>query len=243
MKTVIQDTADVIITDLITGKVVMNAEAQIGTISGTTEEEDLFGGIGNKKLYKIRSQKNIELTMSSAFADTEYWAMQQGVQVDEAGTATVTKSAFLKVTDNAGALEVTIPSAPAGLVEAILVDKDGSQDPVTVTTGVITVPVGSIAKAGDEVQVFYQDTITGNKVELNAAKFSNKVKIEYRTISYNPETAAVYADVYFLFAEAIPSGNFEIGLTNGQVYSPEVTFSVVAPKGSDVLGEIVEVVR
>mgnify|MGYP006315722605 FL=1 len=243
MKTVMQDTADVIITDLITGKVVMNAEAQIGTISGTTEEEDLFGGIGNKKLYKIRSQKNVELTMSSAYADIEYWAMQQGVQVDEAGTATVTKSAFLKIADNAGALEVTIPNAPAGLVEAILVDKDGSQDPVTVTTGVVEVPVGAVAKAGDEIQVFYQETVTGNTVVIDAAKFSNKVKIEYRTISYDPVTAAVHADVYFLFDEAIPSGNFEIGLSNGQAYAPEVTFSVVAPKGSDELGRIVEVTR
>ena len=47
MKTVIHDTADVIITNKATGEVVVNAEAQTVGFSQSVEETPLNGGIGN----------------------------------------------------------------------------------------------------------------------------------------------------------------------------------------------------
>lgn len=240
-KFVIHDTADVLIRHKASGKVILNAEAQLASISGTISEEDLRGGIGNKKLYKIRNDKDINLTVRSAFGDLEYWAMTQGATIDDAGTAQVTKFVSKVVVDNAGNLEVT--GLPATITQAIIEDKDGSQDPVTVTTGVAELPTGAIAVAGDTVKVFYKETITGKKIKIEASKFSEKYEVEYRTISYNPETAEVYSDIYFLFPNTIPSGEFEISLENGNTYTPEIKFSVLTPLDSDLYAEIIEDVR
>lgn len=253
-KIVVQDTADVIFTDLISGKVILNAEAQLAQITGAVSEEDLYGGIGNKKLYKLRSQKDINLSIRSAFASLDYWSMIQGVEVDDEGKATVTKSEYIKVTGGTDFstdptdIELVIPNVPSTLVDAIVVDKNGEQSPFTVAydtatlKGVIALPSSDFA-VGELVQVFYQEEITGNSVKIDSEKFSNKWKVEFRTISYDPDTAKVYSDIYFIFHEVIPSGEFDISLENGSVYTPEISFSVMTPKGSNELGEIIEVVR
>lgn len=240
-KIVIQDTADVTITDIVTGKVVINAEAQVAGIEGSITEEDLRGGIGNKKLFRIRTDKTIDLNMTSALADIEYWAMTQGVEVED-GQATVTEHTTAKIAG--GEIDLTGDSkVPATLTEAILVDKDGSQEKVTVTTGVVTVPIGFEAQDGDEIQVIFQKEVTGKTISIDATKFSNKFKVEYKTIAYDVETATVISDIYFIFHEAIPSGAFSISLENGTVYTPEITFSVTSGLGNDEMGQIIEVPR
>lgn len=241
-KIVIQDTADVILTEIATGKVVLNAETQLAGISGTVSEEDLYGSIGNKKLYRIRSQKDINLSVRSAFASMDYWAMQQGVEIDNAGTATVTRSeTCLPVVDNSGTLEVTISDAT--ISDGFIIDKDGSQDPITFNSGVAILPTGTAFVAGDVVDVFYKTTVAGNSIKIDSDKFSTAYRAELRTISYDPDTAKVYSDIYFIFPKVIPSGEFEINLENGQVYTPELNFSVMGSKCSSELGQIIEEVR
>jgi len=242
-KVVIQDTADVTIESLVSGKIVLNAEAQLAGVAGSISEEDLRGGIGNKKLFKIRSDKSIDLSMRSAVADLEYWAMTQGVEVDQAGTATVTKSEKVTVVDNGGTLEITLKTAKAGLTTARLNDKDGSQEVVAVTTNVITVPVGSDLAEGDTTFVFWKEEVTGQSVSIDATKFSTKYAVTYKTIAYDVETAKVVADVYFIFPETLPSGEFDISLENGSVYTPEINFSALNPLGEDEIGKIMFVPR
>lgn len=242
-KIVIQDTADVYIEDITTGKVVLNAEAQLAGIAGSISEEDLRGGIGNGKIFKIRSDKDITLTMRSAVADMEYWAMTQGVAVDETGTATVDKFEKVKVTDNAGALEITLTKAKAGLTTARLNDLDGSQEEVAVTTNKITVPVGSDLKAGDETFVFWKEAVTGRSISIDSTKFSSKYAVTFRTIAYDVSTAKVISDIYFIFPETLPSAEFDISLENGSVYTPEITFSALTPLGETEIGKIIDVPR
>lgn len=243
MKTIVQDTAEVIVTNLATGKVVMIGEAQIAGISQSINEEKVKGGLGNKTIYLLRSDKEIDLNITSATFDTEFFAMTQGVSVDEAGSATITKSVNAKVVDNAGTLEATILNAPANLTTAIFVDKDDTQEQVAVNSGVATIPALSAAKAGDTIQLFYKEDITGRSVELNSSKFSSKFRVEYRTLSYDLTDSTVHADIYYIFEECIPSGAFDMSLQNGSVYTPEITFSVTNPVNSDVMGQYIEQVR
>ncbi|MFS0643675.1 hypothetical protein [Siminovitchia sp. 179-K 8D1 HS] len=235
-KSVIQDTAEVIITNKETGQVVINAEAQVASMSQSLEETPLFGGIGNKKLFVIRTQKELELTTSSAFFDLEYLAMTQGVSVDKEGKATVTKTETATIAEG----KVTINGTPKGKVRIIAFD--GEQGDATVSSGSITVPEG-LAKDGDKVTVTYQEEVTGRKVEIDSEKFSNKFKVEYRTIAYDPETAIVESDIYFIFDEVVPSGSFELSLSNGEAYAPELTFQVLTPRGETSMGRIIEVPR
>lgn len=240
-KVVIQDTAEVLLTSLVDGKVVLNAENQLSGISGTITEEDLRGGIGNKKLFKIRSDKSVALTMRSAVADIEYWAMTQGVSVEQNGKATVTKSAKVTVIENMGTLEVKIPNTT--VTTAKLNDKDGSQEVVAVTTGTILVPSGSDLEEGDTTFAFWTEEVTGQAISIDATKFSTKYRAELRTIAYDVDTAEIVADVYFVFPEVLPSGEWEINLENGSVYTPEISFDALNPIGDDEIGRIIFVPR
>lgn len=251
-KIVIQDTADVVITDLESGKVVLNAEAQLAGIQGSISEEDLQGGIGNKKLYKIRTDKAIDLSMRSAVADVEYWAMTQGVAVEQNGKMKVTSNFIGAVEEDS--LSANVIFLPLG-TKAKLGDKvrvvmpDGTQetlDIVTVTskakavTGLAVELASAVAdvEVNDKLQVFYKEEITGQRISIDSTKFSGKYAVEMKTIAYDLDTAKVTADIYFQFPETIPSGEFDISLENGSVYSPEINFSVLNPKGQDEMGAI-----
>lgn len=252
-KIVIQDTADVTITDLVSGKVVLNAEAQLAGIQGSISEEDLQGGIGNKKLYKIRTDKAIDLSMRSAVADPEYWAMTQGVAVEQGGTMKVTSNFIGTVEEDS--LAVNVIFLPLGTTASVG-DKvrasmtDGTQeefDVISATNTAIPAVTGlavdlstvvAPVALGDKLQVFYKEDITGQRISIDSTKFSNKYEVEMKTIAYDLETAKVTADIYFQFPETIPSGEFDISLENGSVYSPEINFSVLNPKGEDEMGAI-----
>lgn len=235
MKTVIHDTADVIITNKATGEVVVNAEAQTVGFSQSVEETPLNGGIGNKKLYVIKSNKEIELNMTSAFFDIGYLAAQQGVGVEADGTAVVTK--HKKVTVASGKVEV-----PTGAEGDVTIISDKGQEKVTPTGESATVSP-SIAADGESVTLVYKEEVTGNKVEINADNFGANYEVTYKTISYNPKTAEVYADVYYVFPNASISGTADVSLTNGEAYAPEVNFTVLSEDGESKLGEMIEVPR
>lgn len=236
MSLIIQDTAEILISNIETGKVVMMAEAQVAGIEQSVSEEVIRGGIGNKSIFMLRSDKEMTLNMTSATFDMDYLALTQGVEIQEAGTVTVTRS-FSGVV---GADGITIPNAT--VTSALVRSIDGDQEEATVLAGKVTIPVG-LAAEGEKVTVFYKEEVVGRTVELDAAKFSEKYKVEYRTIAYSVDTAKVHSDIFFVFDEAVPSGNFSLSLESGAAYAPELTFTVMAPTNSTKLGEMVEVKR
>lgn len=239
MKTIIHDTADIVVTRKSDGHVVLNTHAQLASISQSISEEFLKGGIGNKNLFLIRSDKEVNLSMRSATFDMEYLSMTQGVAIDEAGTATITKIENLLVADNAGILEATLVGTPANGT-AVVIGSDGKQESSAVTGKVVTVATG-VALEGETVQVLYQEVVTGNTITMDSTKFSEKYKVEYRTIEYSLETSKIVNDIYFVFDEVIPSGAFELSLENGSAYTPEIDFMVLNPANSNVIGRIIQV--
>lgn len=234
---VIQDTCDVVVTDLATGKIAANTYLQMSSLEGTISEEDLRAGIGNGKIFKIRSEKDITLSCRSAVYDNEWLAMTQGVQVG-AKTIQVTKAERLVITG--GKIKVT--GTPVGNT-VTLTDADGTTEEAAATTKEVTIPVGFTLTDGDDVVVTYKEEVVGEGIDFDAAKFSNKYKVELRTIAYDLNTAEVYSDIYFIFPETLPSGDFSFGFEAGQVITPEISFSVLQPKGSTVMGEMIEVPR
>lgn len=252
-KIVIHDTADVTITDLITGKVVLNAEAQLAGIQGSISEEDLQGGIGNKKLYKIRTDKAIDLSMRSAVADIEYWAMTQGVAVEENGTGRFTENTMGVVVEdtNTSANEIVLPDGAILGTKAQVELPDGTQETLDVVASLTDPTKQAVELAGatgtftvgQEVRVFYQEEVTGQRISIDSTKFAGKYRVEMKTIAYDLDTHQVKADVRFDFPETVPSGEFDISLENGSVYTPEINFSVLNPKGADEMGSIMMVAR
>lgn len=257
-KIVIQDTADVIVTSLTTGKIVMNAEAQLAGITGSISEEDLRGGIGNKKLYKIRTDKAVDLSMRSALADVEYWAMTQGVEIEEGGKQVVTIAYKGEVVVDSvtpsSALEIVldVPVADLTKVGKVTVEADGKQEEILSLYASLNDPtkvavdlsgVAGTYADGQNVTVFYTKEVKGQRISIDATKYSTAYKVEMRTIAYDVETSEIYSDIYFVFPKTIPSGEFDVSLENGSVYTPEINFSVMNETGKDELGSITVVPR
>lgn len=233
---VVQDVCDVVITDIATGKIAANTYMQMSALEGTISEEDLRAGIGNGKIFKIRSEKDINLNFRSAVFDNDWLAMTQGVTVEN-DTVEVTRAERLIIKDGA----VTIEGTPVGDVS--LTDADGTVETASATLKKVTVPVGFTLTNGDEIIVTYKEEVTGDTVSFDAAKFSNKYKVEMRTIAYDLNTAEVYSDLYFIFPETLPAGDFSFSFEAGSVITPEIAFSVLQSRGSTVMGQMIDVPR
>lgn len=242
-KLLIADTADVTVKRKSDDNVFISAETQLASISSSLGiDEKVFGGIGNKALAIFKGQKNIESKFKNAFYDNAFLAMTQGVAVKEDGSATVYKKENdLKVTDNAGALEVTITGTPVGTT-VYVTNAHGETESTTVATKVVTVPVGH-AVAGDLVAVSYQATVTGDIVELDATKFAEAYTIEYHTIGYDPTTNKVVKDIYIQLDHVVPKGDFELSFEAGTPIAPEITFDVLSAPNSNQMGRVIEVDR
>lgn len=234
---VIQDVCDVVITDIATGKVAANTYMQMSGLEGTISEEDLRAGIGNGKIFKIRSEKDINLSFRSAVFDNDWLAMTQGVQVKEK-TVEVTRAERLIIKSG----KITILGTPVGNTVS-LTDADGSVEEAAATTKEVAIPVGFALEDGDDVIVTYKEEVTGDGIEFDATKFSNKYKVELRTISYDLNTAEIYSDIYFIFPETLPGGDFSFSFEAGSVITPEISFSVLQPRGTTVMGEMIDVPR
>lgn len=234
---VIQDVANVVIEDLATGKVAANTYLQMSGLEGTISEEDLRAGIGNGKIFKIRSDKDLNLNFQSAVFDADWLALTQGVEV-QSRTAIVTQAERLPIRDG----EVKIKGTP--LEDTVsLTDEDGSVEEATAVSGVVEIPVGFSLKNGDDVIVTYKEEVTGTGIEFDSAKFSNKFKVTMSTIAYDLNTGDIYSDIYFIFPETMPGGDFSMNFEAGSAITPEITFSVLNQRGSTVMGEMIDVPR
>lgn len=236
---VIQDVCDVLLTDISTGKVMANALMQISGLSGTINEEDLRAGIGNGKIFKIRSEKDLELNFTSAVYDADWLAMTQGVQLENDKEVTV-KRAVRKYVGEDGTLEIEGREENID-ADSVAANLDGEiVDNVTLEGLIVTV---GTEHAGKDVTVSYEEKVTGNSIEFDASKFSSKVRVDMRTIAYDLDTGDIHSDIFFVFPEAMSGGDFDLSFESGNVITPEFTFSVLQPKGTTVMGEMIEVPR
>lgn len=241
MKALINDTADVVFKRKSDNKVIFTAEAQLASISQQIQEEKLKGGIGNKTIALLRSDKEITLKVKNALFDLDWLSMTQGVAVQASGTATVYAKEDNLAVSGSGSLTATMTGTPVGTAVTIINAKGDTQS-TTVAVKAITVPNG-FAVAGDKISVLYQTSVTGNVLSLDSKKFSEQYYVEYHTIEYDPSTNTVSADLYIQFDSVLPSGQFDLQFENGNALSPELDFTVLTPASASEMGRVIEVKR
>ena len=241
-KLLIIDTADAVMKRKSDGHVFVTSEAQLASISQSLGIDDkIYGGIGNKPLAIMKGQKNVTSTLRSAFYDTEYLSMTQGVAIEE-GTATVYKTeSGLKVADNSGTLSVTITGTPKDNT-VLVTNKHGKTLEATVSSKNVTVPIDH-AEPGELVSVRYKQDVTGEIVSLESDKFAEAYELEYHTIGYDPETNKVIKDIYIQLDHVVPGGDFELSFENGNAIAPEITFEALNAPNSTAIGRVIEVDR
>lgn len=197
--------------------------------------------IGNKKIYQIKSEKDLVVNTRNAVFTEEALAMTQGVDIVDDDTVEVTRTESICLTD--GETEITLEGNPIGSVS------------ITDSKGVVTEfePVGqtitfdAVDNAGilslDEVVVIYKEGVTGSSIEFDAEKFSKNVKLEMRTIAYDMNTSEVYSDIYFIFPRASVSDDFSLSFEAGTVITPEISFNILQPKCGSAMGKMINVPR
>ena len=235
MKTVINDTADVILKRKRDGHLVATAEAQIAGFSQAVTQDKLKGGIGNRTIAILRSDKEITLNLKNALFDLEWLAMSQGVEIEK-GTFNVYKTDYDLIVSDIGEVDVT--REPIGLVT--LQDTKGNSITLEAKDKTVTVPE-EFAKSGDELLAIYKEEVKGRSMEIASDKFSEKYEIEYRTIEYDPDTNQVINYLYFQFDNVTPSGEFDMSLENGTALTPELKFEATAKRGSGKMGRVLQI--
>ncbi|PGZ96947.1 hypothetical protein COE51_16380 [Bacillus pseudomycoides] len=238
MKTIINDTADVVFRRKRDKFIIFTAEAQLASISQKVQEEKIKGGIGNKTIASLKSEKEIELAVRNAVFDRAWLEMAQGVEFTSANNVLVYKKEETVVTGGKittkgtidGSLQVTEKTG-----KVLVATKDDTKPKEITVTG---------AKDGDMLNVLYQTSVSNADVlEIRGDTFSEAYEVEYHTIEYNPETNKVAKDIYFQFDKVSPSDAFDMSFENGKPLAPEFKFTAMSPLGSEVIGRVIEVDR
>lgn len=226
------DVADVTFKRKSDGHIVFTSEAQMSSLSQTVDEEAIQGGIGSKTLYNVKSNKQMELSVRNATFNLEWLAMTQGVRVEEDGVATVLKDYSGVVKD--GAVKTDAPDG-----EVTIVNEDKESVKAEASEGSVTVPA-EFAKDNEDVTVITEEEIIGKTVEIRSDKFAEKYEVQYKTIVYDNETDEHVHDLYIYFYEVSPSSAFDLSLENGTAFTPELTFTAMANKNSEI-GKMIQV--
>ena len=245
MKTVIQDTCDVVFKRLSDGKVMLTAEAQLASVTQSIQETKIKGGIGNKDIAILRSEKEVTLKVRSAMFDSDWLEMVSGTQYKSETNSIHKKEEGLVVRKNALKFEVTIKGTPKVGGKIYLFDSKGVQQVLNASAavaGVIEVTIPKVAE-GNIITALYDQDATGQTLTMDATKFPSKFMVEYHTIEYDADTNEVINDLYWIFNGATPAGNFDYSFEAGSPIAPEIDFTALAPIGSNEIGKVMEVPR
>ncbi|WP_144498320.1 hypothetical protein [Bacillus pumilus] len=241
MKMVIQDTADVYFRRKSDGHLAFTAEAQLASLSGAISEEKLYGGIGNKPLYILKTQKELTLSVRNAFFDLDFLAMSQGEDVQEGiDVKLFDREHSIQVAED-NSVEVKGKTLTDHMV-TFYNKKNQVYQVVSSSDGKYTLPVAFVSPKETVTAVFHVEK-TGRSMSIKASRFSERYEVEYRTIAYNPETEQVYSDIVIQFPNVSPSGEFELSLENGQALTPEFKFEALADMNTDNMAVISEIPR
>jgi len=222
------DTADVVIEDNKTGEVFASTTMQLAGLSGTNATEELRGGIANKVLAILKTDKTLDLTLRDALFNTFYLRAAQGMEIEADGTTTVTYAETLSVVDGA----VTPTRTPVGDIS--YVNDAGETVTAVAEGGAVTV-----AETTGQTKVYYDVDVTGDTMTFEADKFSRNYKITLRTIAYDPAEMSVEKEIFMIFDNCSPTGDFDMSFEAGTAISPEITFSVLAPQGGNEMGRLI----
>ena len=243
MKTIINDTCDVVFKRISDSKIAFMGEAQLASFSQKVQEDKVQGGIGNKIIAILRSQKDITLSAKNCTWASDY------LEIITGGAFTTKAGVIFEKEENltldATKLLVTISGTPkvGGIMR--LIAPNGNSKAATFATTTLTAE--SAFADGDGLvgyTALYQiDAASASTLSLDATIFSERYAVEYHTIEYDVVTNAIVNDLYFQFDSALPSGNFDLSFENGKAQTPEISLQALCPIGGSEIGRIIEIPR
>lgn len=234
---IIQDVCNAIISK--GDKVVANTKLQMSAIEATVNTEELRAGIGNKKFYVIKNQKDMTLNFRNATFSEDWISMTQGVDIVNDKEVEVTRAETICIEDGVTSYELN--GTPLG-DEVKIEDETGVTKKVTTTGKTLDISTETTINTMEEMVVIYKEKVTGSSIEFDAEKFPGNYKVELQTISYDLD-GNIYSDIYFVFPNCSASGDLSLSFEAGSVITPELTFDVLQPRCGSAMGEMINVPR
>ncbi|WP_415408894.1 hypothetical protein [Staphylococcus agnetis] len=226
----IQDVADVLLTRKSDGFKIATGTAQSTSISQSVDEDQIKGGIGNRTLYTIKSNKELEIEVKDAVFNPQWLAATQGVKVEDKQTLTVEVVDTVEIGEG-GKITIQDTSFEGN---GVFVDSKGDNHKVKFSKGTATID-GIKEQAGKEGQAVYEEKREGKSISIRADRFAEKYKAQLNTIIYEAETEAIVEDLFVIFHNVTPSAEFELGLEAGEALAPEIKLVASAdPKTKEI---------
>lgn len=205
------------------------------TISQSVDTSDIRGGQGNELLSRIKSNKNVTITLEDVCHNRDFIAMAMGSEVkaqQNFETHTVAKDYVVGAT----ATEITLDPAPkAGTTKIKYWAADGSQKEGTVSNSKLTI---AGAKQGEVITVgsYLYTAKAGDLISIASSKFSGTYTLilEEPVIDLNLDVIAYKKSV---FPRVQADDSFELvgGSERGEK-TMSYTFTALKTPGVDELG-------
>lgn len=226
----IQDVADVLLTRKSDDFKIATGTAQSTAISQSVDEDQIKGGIGNRTLYTIKSNKELEIEITDAVFNPQWLAATQGVKVEDDQTLKIEVVDTVEIGEGG---KITLQDTTFN-GKGVFVDSKGDNHNVTFANGVATVDAVAEQK-GKEGQAVYEEERTGKSISIRADRFAEKYKAQLNTIIYEAETESIVEDLFVIFHNVTPSAEFELGLEAGEALAPEIKLVASAdPKTKEI---------
>ncbi|MCQ9301348.1 hypothetical protein ACFDHY_07015 [Staphylococcus hyicus] len=226
----IQDVADVLLTRKSDGFKIATGTAQSTSISQSVDEDQIKGGIGNRTLYTIKSNKELEIEVKDAVFNPQWLAAIQGVKVENDQTL---KVEMVETVEIGAQGKITIQDSKF-TGKGVFVDSKGDNHEADIKSGVVTIDKVK-DQAGKEGQIVYEKERKGKSISIRADRFAEKYKAQLNTIIYEAETEAIVEDLFVVFHNVTPSAEFELGIEAGEALAPEIKLVASAdPKTKEI---------
>lgn len=234
----IHDVCEVIAIDEENDKTYFFGLTATNGVNQTIDTTPINGGIGNKRIASINSNKNISIDVTTAIHDDNIYAIQSGGLFSD-GAITVLRSETKQAEDDEGTISVEIDGTPLDTVTVL--DKNGKEVAGTFSTGTITITSGT---AGQYYTVIYEEVqSTASLLDLNAEEFPKPHKLQLHTIGYDPDSEQIIADIYWIFSKAKADGNLNATYNAGENQQDSLKLNCEVPIGATSYGSYVVVPR
>lgn len=168
----IQDVADVLLTRKSDGFKIATGTAQSTSISQSVDEDQIKGGIGNRTLYTIKSNKELEIEVKDAVFNPQWLAAIQGVKVENDQTL---KVEMVETVEIGAQGKITIQDSKF-TGKGVFVDSKGDNHEADIKSGVVTIDKVK-DQAGKEGQIVYEKERKGKSISIRADRFARSIKL------------------------------------------------------------------
>lgn len=237
--------ADVFLVSLIdkSGNVIASTTLTEANIEVSVQENDVRGGRGNELLGILRSDRDINISLSDTEFKYDWLATQLGQTITTGAGVAWAAPKLYTATGTAPNIKITLDETPLTTNNDLAIYKlDGTRVTGTLASKDVTFATGVTAGEVLEVRTYkYNTSAQTQTILIDNKVFAKGVRAILETIEIaNDETPKFR--LQYQFNEALPTGSFSINTSSERNASAQqFNLRVIKPSNSNVVGQILRI--